>query len=147
MMRSLLFFFIIGLILPFSPQASAVSNPWLRTCRVDAGQFWVLKSSVGELSLCFFGDYAVGAEAFFLFKTRAGVADAIQAYKNRNSSSSRGGVCGSFGAEVVEGKDTAGQTFNVCRFSDQSLIEETTLWLGAGAAGSERLDEALSKTY
>lgn len=127
---------------------AAAGNPWLRVCRIDQGQFWVLNmGSRDDLAMCFFGNAAVGAESFFLFKTNSGMPQAIQSYKNRNSSSSRGGVCGSFGADLVTGKGSEGQTFNICRFPDQSLIEETTLWIGPGSIDSADLDKALSSTY
>ncbi|WP_291515737.1 hypothetical protein [Bdellovibrio sp. ArHS] len=130
----------------FMAQA-ANNNPWMRTCRIDQGRFWTVKVPGDEQALCLFGDAGIGAETFFLFKTNSGVPEAIHAYKNRNSSSPRGGVCGAFDAELVEGKDTTGRSFNLCQFSDGSLIEETTLWLGAGSGSNEALDNALSKTY
>ncbi|WII71080.1 hypothetical protein QJS83_11465 [Bdellovibrio sp. 22V] len=141
------FLLSISMIISGSPLALANKNPWMRACRIDQGQFWVLKAASEELAMCFFEDAGVGAETFFLFKTKAGMQDSLKAYKDRNMSSPRGGVCGSFGAELIQGKDTEGQTFNICRFEDQSLIEETTLWLGPGAGGSESLDRALSSTY
>lgn len=82
-----------------------------------------------------------------MFKAKTGTTEALQAYKGRNASSARGGVCGSFDAEVVQGKDSEGQTFNLCQFSDHSLIEETTLWMGPGSDDNQGLDKALSKTY
>jgi len=127
--------------------SGAANNPWMRVCRIDEGQFQALKAGGEEVSVCFFGEAGIGAEAFFLFKTNSGSTEAVQAYKNRNSSSPRGGVCGAFDAEPVQAKDSQGQVYNLCRFSDQSLIEETTLWLGPGSAVSEGLDRALSKTY
>lgn len=120
-------------------------NPWMRTCRIEAGQFWVLKAGSQEYTMCFFGEAAIGAEALFLFKTNAGIVDAVSAYKSRNASSARGGVCGSYDAEVVQGRDSEGHTFNLCRFADKSLIEETTLWMGPGS--SPALDRALSSPY
>ena len=126
---------------------AANNNPWMRACRIEAGQFWVLKAGSEEYSMCFFGESAVGAEALFQFKSKSATPEAVVAYKNRNASSARGGICGSFDAEVLQGKDTDGQTFNVCKFSDGSLIEETTLWLGPGAGTTLGLDKALSSTY
>lgn len=140
---------LISLVMIFSGTYSWASNnnPWMRTCRIDQGQFWVLKAGSSDLALCFFGNSGVGAEAFFLFKTNTSPVEALQVYKNRKSSSPRGGVCGSFGADLVEARDTEGQTFNICRFSDQSLIEETTLWMGPGSAENADLDKALFSTY
>lgn len=125
----------------------ANSNPWMRACRIEAGQFWVLKAGNQDYVMCFFGDFAIGAEALFKFKTKAGMPEAVIAYKNRNASSARGGICGSYDAESVQGKDSQGQVFNLCQFSDDSLIEETTLWMGPGSPSSQGLDKALSSTY
>lgn len=148
MMRVLLL--SIGVVLATALTASfaQAENPWIRTCRVDQGQFWVLKAGTDDYSMCFFGDAGIGAESFFLFKTKSTTnSEALRTYKNRKTSSPRGGVCGAFDADLIEAKDSEGQTFNICRFSDLSLIEETTLWLGPGSVGNENLDRALSKTY
>ncbi|UXR63496.1 hypothetical protein EZJ49_10460 [Bdellovibrio bacteriovorus] len=140
---------LAGIMLIFAGTATwaVASNPWIRTCRIEEGQFWVLKAGSEEYSMCFFGNAAVGAEALFMFKAKTGSTEAVQAYKNRNASSARGGVCGSFDAEVVQAKDSEGQTFNLCKFSDNSLMEETTLWMGPGSDDNQGLDKALSKTY
>lgn len=140
---------LLALSMMFASSAFAANNnPWMRACRIEAGQFWVLKTeSNSELVMCFFNNAAIGAEALFLFKSNQGVSKSIQAYKNRKSSGARGGVCGSFGATLVQGSDAEGQEFNICRFSDGSVIEETTLWLGPGAGGHGALDRALSSTY
>lgn len=123
------------------------NNPLIRVCRLEEGHFWVLQAGNNDIPLCFFGKAALGAEALLLFKTTEGSTEALKAYNDRNSSAPRGGVCGSFDADVVEGLDSDGQTFNVCRFSDSSYIEETTLWLGPGHSSNAALDKALSKTY
>lgn len=140
---------LLALTMFFSTSVFAANNnPLMRTCRVEGGQFWILKTEAkSELVMCFFNNAAVGAEALFQFKSNQGVAKSIQAYKTRKGSAVRGGVCGSFAATLVQGQDSEGQEFNVCRFSDNSLIEETTLWLGPGAGGHGALDRALSSTY
>lgn len=122
------------------------SNPLMRTCRLEQGHFWVLQAGYHDIPLCFFDKAAIGAEALLIFKTNQGSTEALKAYNNRNSSAPRGGVCGSFDADVVEGTDTEGQTFNVCRFSDDSYIEETTLWLGPGNSSNAALDKALANS-
>lgn len=125
---------------------AAGSNPWLRTCRIDQGIFWVLQGQE-EYSMCFFDQAAVGAEAFFTFKTGSGDSLAIQAYRGQNQSSSTDQVCENAGAELVQGTDTQGQSFNLCKFTDGSLIEVGTLALGPGSAQTQKLDRALSATY
>jgi len=146
MMRVLLLSLVLVLAGTFS--WASFKNPWMRACGIEQGQFWIVKSGSEELTMCYFGEAAIGAETLFLFKSHADNTDAVEAYKNRLSTASvKGGVCGAFGAELFEGKDNQGRSTNICRFSDQSLIEETTLWLGAGASVNEDLDLALSKKY
>lgn len=128
--------------------AAAIENPWIRTCRVANGQFWVVTQGAIELPLCFFDSAGMGAEALFLFKTGTGSTAAVQSYQNRNFSSlSSDHICDSFNAELVQAQDSEGQKFRLCRFSDNSLIEETTLWLGPGAKANASLDQALETVY
>ncbi len=125
---------------------AATESPWGRICRNEQGQVSTLKAGSDELSVCFFGDAAIGAETLFLYKTKAtNSTEALHAYKNRKTSSPRGGVCGAFDADLLQTKGANGENFNFCRFSDSSLIEETTLWLGPGSVSSESLDRALTK--
>ncbi len=130
-----------------SSSAFAIKNPLIRACSIEAGQFWVVKEKNQDYALCFFGDVAIGAEALFFFKSKSRMPESVLAYKNRTSSSARGGICGSYDAESLQGKDTKGEVFNLCVFSDGSLIEETTLWLGPGSPSTQALDKALSSTY
>lgn len=145
-MRSLLLLCSISF---FAASAyGANNNPWMRVCRIDQGQFLVIQSESAQHALCFLGDRAVGAEALFLFKANLSNPLSILTYKNRNMSYARGGVCGAFGANLIEGVDsTRGTRVNICHFSDDSLIEEATLWLGPGTTGSQLLDKAVSETY
>lgn len=142
--------FLLSLIM-MSATVSAWANfrnPWMRACGLESGQFWIVKSGAEELPMCYFGDAAIGAETLFLFKSHSGPTDAVEAYKNRKASGpTKGGVCGAFGADLFVGKDNQGRSANICRFEDQSLIEETTLWLGPGTDVNEELDQALSKMY
>lgn len=127
---------------------AANNNPWMRVCRIEQGQFQLVQVESTEYALCFFGSRAVGAETLFSFKANISEPQAVAAYKQRQLSYARGGVCGAFGADLLEGVDpTTGQSLNICRFSDNSLIEEATLWLGPGTTGSQALDRALSSTY
>lgn len=143
LMRNLLLTINILLV---SGSAIATNNPLIRACRLENGQFWVLHSGDKDLALCFFDEAAVGAEALFKFKTSEST-QAIDAYRNRKSSFTKGGVCGAFDAEVITAKDSEDHQYNVCVFADQSMIEETSLWFGPGAGGNEGLDKALKKTY
>lgn len=127
---------------------AANNNPWMRVCRIEQGQFQLIQVESSQYALCFLGNRALGAEALFSFKANISEPLAVTAYKQRQISYARGGVCGAFGADLLEGMDpTTGNSLNICRFSDNSLIEEATLWLGPGTAGSDALDKALANTY
>lgn len=145
MMRVLL----LTVLIAFSGSTAwSAESPARRVCRTEGGQFWILNPGPQEMVMCFFGQAAVGARALFTFKTRSGrEMKAIEAYRQHDPSSVRGGVCGSYEAEAVTGKDTTGQTFTICKFSDGSLMEGTTLWLGPDARENEQLNKALSSFY
>ncbi|XGC79379.1 hypothetical protein ACES2L_08560 [Bdellovibrio bacteriovorus] len=133
-------------ILLASGSVLAANNPLIRACRLESGQFWILHTTDKDLAMCFFDEAAIGAEALFKFKTSE-PTQALEAYKSRKSSFTKGGVCGAFNAEVITAKDSEDHHYNVCVFEDQSMIEETSLWFGPGAGGNEGLDKALKKPY
>lgn len=145
-MRVLLVLTFVMALFSGVPAAQATNNPLIRTCQIHGGTFWVLRDGDQDLALCFFGEAGIGAEALLKFKISES-SEAMEAYKKHSSSFSKGGVCGAFGADVLIGKDTEGHSYNVCRFEDQSLIEETTLWFGPGAPKNEGLDKTLKRTY
>lgn len=143
MMRVLLLSFVMTLS---GAAFAANSNPWMRVCRIDQGLFLDLQGDQ-EYVMCFFDNAGVGAEDFFKFKTKVGLTQALQAYKNRSSSVDADQICEQTGAKAVQGSDSQGQVFDVCQFKDGSLIEAVTLWQGPGAPENEKLDQALSATY
>lgn len=118
----------------------ANTNPLMRVCRLEQGRFWTLQVPGDELPLCFFGKAAVGAESLLQLESQAGDSEAVKAYK-----SASGGDCSTLGAENLEGVDSNGVSFKVCRFADSSLIEENTLKAGFGHPSNQKLDQVLSK--
>lgn len=136
MMRILLLTLVIGL----SSATAMASNPMIRACTIAEGTFWVLEGGQ-EYPMCFFDNAGLGALEFFKFKSNQGVSLAIQAYKAGSSS------CQSAGAVQVQGSDSNGQTFQLCQFSDGSLVVASTLATGPGSAATAKLDQALSSTY
>lgn len=136
---------IMGFILFVAmPLWAATNNPLAQTCSADDGKFWTVKGKK-EISLCFFKEAGIGAKTLFSFKENGEKTEALTAYQKGSTGAQRGGVCGSFSAELVEVSDSTGQVFNLCKFDDGSYIEETTLWLGSGH--NEELDKVLSSRY
>ncbi|MDG0816566.1 DUF333 domain-containing protein [Bdellovibrio svalbardensis] len=146
MMRVLLLTLVIGLS---SGTAMALNNnPWMRTCRIDQGIFWILKGAQQqEYVMCFFDNATIGAEEFFKFKSNYGESLAIQAYKYRGFSSGAANICENAGAKHVQGSGYNGKTFDICKFNDGSMIDATSLWAGPGSPETAKLDSALSSTY
>lgn len=145
MMRVLLLSLVMSLSAG-SALAAGNSNPWMRVCRIDGGLFYNLTGSE-DYVMCFFDNAGVGAEAFFKFKTKGGDTLALKAYRNQNVTADADQVCAASGAQSVEGSDDQGQTFELCKFRDGSLIDAATLSSGPGAPGNEKLDAALQSTY
>lgn len=125
--------------------AKADSSLWKKSCLKGKGLFATLKDGKDELPVCFFGEAVVGAKSWSQLEEEGVNAEALKAYKNRRTAPVRGGVCGAFDAELLVVKDAKGTVYNFCRFEDNSVMEETTLWLGPGTAISDSLDKALSK--
>jgi hypothetical protein len=127
-----------------SLSARADKDSWKQSCQKSHGIFSNLKQESEDFPVCFFGEAVVGAEAWANFKDTGNRVDSLKAYKNRRTASIRGGVCGAFDAELVTAKDGQGNSYNFCKFGDQSVMDETTLWLGPGASISDSLDKALT---
>lgn len=141
-MKSLkIFGFIMFVTIPLS---AATKNSLVKTCSEGEGKFLTLQAQK-EINLCFFKESGIGAKTLLEFKENGEKTEALTAYQKGSSGAQRGGVCGSFSAELVEVSDSTGQVFNLCKFDDGSYIEETTLWLGSGH--NEELDKVLSSRY
>lgn len=141
--------FLTTLMIFSAMSASAASaNPWQRVCRIEGGQFWVLNPGTSkDHALCIFGTAAVGAESLFIFKTRAGLTEALRAYKYGAPTQNSREICASYGAQKIQAKDSEGVLFNLCQFPDASIIEAGTLGLKPGSPATRELDRALLETY
>jgi len=130
---------LIAALVTASP-AFAHQSPWQRVCRISQGIHLVLnvQDPVNELPLCFYGNSAVGSESLFNLKTGAGKSLALNAYERGGSD------CTPAGGVLVEGVlSPEGFTYTVCKFSDNSLIEEGTLVRGIHHPANQALDRAL----
>lgn len=121
---------------------AANNNPLMRTCRRENGLFWIVYAPNQELPLCFFGDAAIGAEALHGYKFGGGTVLAVDAYKK-----STGATCEQAGAVTVAGQDSEKATFEVCQFSDGTLVEKNTLLRGPGSPANGDLNRALRLAY
>lgn len=125
-----------------------VSNPMIRFCQAEAGQFWIVQSEWQEVPLCIFNSSAIGAEALLFYKSKQGVPLAIKAYfTSQKQDSNSSDVCSKFSAKKLEGVDSKAGFFSVCLFSDNSVIDERSLFLGPGHIETQLLDRALEATY
>lgn len=127
----------------WAPEQPQLSQP----CRQAQGRFSILKGGEGEIPVCVLGEAVVSAKTLFLFKSKSQEAESIKAYKSRKMSAPRGGVCGAFDSELVQGQDASGVIYNLCRFEDNSFIEQTTLWMGPGSSVSRSFDEAFKNQH
>ena len=114
-------------------------NPMMRTCMRVQGQFWIVYGQDQELPRCLMGAAGIGAEALMSFKNGNGNFLSVRAYKQGSGSN-----CEQAGAVTVVGQDSDKVSFEVCQFSDGSLIERQTLLRGKGSVENRELDRALS---
>ncbi len=124
---------------------SLVSDAALRNpCHPRKAELVELTQGENEINLCLFGEALVGAETLQKASEKNS-PDAVKAFQKGQRERVSGGVCGSFGAELVEAKDSKGNQYNLCRFPDGSVMEETTLWLGPDSLLGEKLGRILRR--
>lgn len=124
-----------------SSLAWAQKNPLIRVCNQNQGEFRVLDPEHGELAVCYFGSAAIGA--LDLVENRQGhQKKSVQAFLTSTGNQSS---CADFSAEEVSGSDSDGHEYNLCQFSDKSLIDQQTLFDGPDSSQNKRLTAILKK--
>lgn len=130
-----------GILTTGLPALAAVRN----LCQAQKAELKEVSKDEKEYSLCLFGEAMVGADTLSKAQEKKSIPEALVAFKKGQTTKLAGGVCGSFGASLLEAQDSTGTNYNLCEFSDGSLIEETTLWLGPDSIIGEKLNRILAK--
>ncbi|WP_413291483.1 hypothetical protein [Bdellovibrio sp. HCB337] len=120
-------------------------TPYARNCRITGGQFWVVDVNTKvDLSLCLFGDAAIGAAELAHYKWNdLGIGMSITTFQAQTAKLNVQGVCNKLDASSLVATDSSGHTWNLCVFADNSVIEAHTLANGVNSPANAGLVEAL----
>lgn len=141
MMKSACLAFTAMMVLGF---AASAETPYARECRLAGGQQWsVSVDTKFDTTLCMFGNAAIGIEELAQYKWGNGQALSIKTFLKAPHRTSNNGLCDIVGAAYITGEDTDHQTWELCRFPDNSVIELNTLADGVSAHDNAGLLRAL----
>jgi hypothetical protein len=124
--------------------ASANSNPLIRACVLKNADFETLNTgSLDDLPMCRFGMALMGAQA--VQDVISGTTDqAVSAFLASQPTGDPSSACSAVGADEVTGtSEQNGLSFDVCRFSDGSIVDAQTLARGAQDPQNAALRQAL----
>ena len=114
---------------------STPSNPQIRVCNINGGEFWSYKVLAGdeieqadEIGFCRFDEAIMGSISLIKFFHEDFKTQALAGYfKTRKTKVLS---CEDLNALVVKSIDSLGEFKNLCVFPDRSYIGETTLLRG-----------------
>ncbi len=128
----------MSLVTLVGASASFAGNPLIQQCHNYNGVFEVLApGQTDDMPICIWGGASIGA--LDLVNYRAGCSDQAANTFLASSSSDRSSVCDANGATEVTGSN-----YDLCKFSDGSMIDAGTLARGASASENSPLVRALT---
>jgi hypothetical protein len=122
----------------------ANSNPQMRTCRINLGQFWTVNienPKTDNIGFCRFGNEMVDSITFMNYaftNTPSNSLEAFLATEDFNFYS-----CAGAGAQKISSQDSYGHKADLCVFMDYSFIKESTLLKGWNHSDNQELSQAL----
>jgi putative hemolysin len=127
-----------------APVAQASESPYARVCRTAGGQPWTVDFSGGnDVLLCRFGAAAIGAADFAELKWNERETRSVREFLASTSAGSASAACAEHGGDLQTATDSDGVGWQLCAFSDDSVVEAGTLARGSSAASNASLIHAL----
>ena len=104
----------------------SMTNPQINSCQHAGGEFVAVELADGsdQVGLCKFGNAYVGALDVLYYKNKESNPTSFQEYKNGNTSCS---------GDVIDAQILQGDSLQLCRYGDSSVIEMNTLQSGSGS--------------
>lgn len=126
----------LGLFVLFFSLSAFAENPLMRACDLTDGEFHAVELENDQFGFCIYGSammdsFTILDQIFHSSKTLA-----AEAFEDGLSCEEANGY------EVV-GTDLEGLNFEICRFSDGSMIESETLQAGPQSVANTGLVKAL----
>ena len=109
----------------FGSLTAFAQNSLIRACRLTQGQFFAVPIPGDEVAFCQYGEAAVDASSILKLSTSKSRSLAVAFFKAGPFQ-----TCESAQAENLTTLDMDGRTFDICQFSDDSLMEQSTLQRG-----------------
>jgi hypothetical protein len=109
----------------------ANSNPQMRTCRMNLGQFWTLNIEVPKMDnigFCRYGIEMIDSISFMNYAFNNSVSKSLDAFLDTEDMAHDS--CSDAGADLITGKDSYNSDTELCVFSDYSFIKKSTLIKG-----------------
>jgi hypothetical protein len=135
---------ILVLFTSVAPAVQASEPPYARVCRTAGGQPWTVDFSGGnDLMLCRFGVAAIGAADFAELKWNGRETRSVREFLASTPARSADAACANHGGDTQTATDSDGVGWQLCDFSDGSVVEVETLARGSSAASNASLVHAL----
>lgn len=115
-------------------------NPMMRICNLVGGFSIVINVNENQILLCQIGSSYLGSLELFLFKTEHKSAESIQSFLAGITDSKK---CTS--VELVS--DLDGRSYEICFFSDGSMMDTSTIKKGIEHSDNRALREVLLEAY
>ncbi|MEZ0391920.1 MAG: hypothetical protein ACAH59_06880 [Pseudobdellovibrionaceae bacterium] len=128
---------LLTFLLGFSAFAN---NPQIRTCRITGGEFHAVRALNDEFGFCTYESAMMDSISLLLVTTSSQKTLAVQAFES-------GLQCSQSQGSVVRGEDLENKKFDLCVFSDESLVELGTLQAGPNASANTGLMKALQMRF
>lgn len=120
--------------------SSFASNPQIRTCNTTGGVFHSAHLSGDQVGFCIYGAAMMDSVSLLEVTTTSYKKSAVLAFE-------AGLNCSAAGGSEISVNDLEGHQFDVCLFSDSSIVELNTLIAGPNSSANAGLVQALETRY
>lgn len=130
----------LGVLVLFISLSALAENPQLHACRLTSGTFHVIALEDDEFGFCEYGSAMMDSYSIFdsIFDSHQSIA--VEAFSASLDCTEAQGY-------LIRGTDLEGKIYEICRFSDDSMIENETLLAGPGSADNAQLVNALKSEF
>lgn len=122
----------------------ANSNPQMRTCRINLGQFWTLNIETPKndsIGFCRYGTEMIDSVSFMNYAFYNSASNSMDAFFDTEDMAHDS--CSDVGADLISAKDSYNSETELCVFSDYSFIKKSTLIKGWNHPDNQNLTSAL----
>jgi len=131
---------ILGVLIFMAGFSALADNPQIRACRLTEGTFHVVALEEDQFGFCEYGSAMMDSYSIFDSILESTQSLAVEAFLDSSECTEAQGY-------VARGTDLEGKNFDICKFSDGSMIENETLEAGPQAGSNAQLMKALQSRF